>query len=84
MCCIVPKVDLSLIYQIKKQQKIDFMKKLLVNIQIVAMLALIPAMVVAYLHSNDSKLDQEERTEIVRKGTNMTDAGSIIHLVKSF
>ena len=60
------------------------MKKLLVNIQIVAMLALIPAMVVAYLHSTDSKLDQAEKTEIVRKGTNMTDAGSIIHLVKSF
>ena len=82
MCCIVPKVDLSLIYQIKKH---NVMKKLLNNIQIFAMIALIPAITIAYLHTDKVGTEEEsEKTEIVRKGINIQDAGSMLHLVKSF
>lgn len=61
------------------------MKKLITNLQIVAMMALIPAIVIAYLHTDKATTEQEsEKTEIVRKGINIQDAGNMIQLVKSF
>jgi hypothetical protein len=85
MCCIVPKVDLSLFYQIKKHTKTTVMKKLVNNLQIFAMIALIPAITIAYLHTDKATTEEEtEKTEIVRKGINIQDAASMIHLVKSF
>ena len=61
------------------------MKKFITNLQIFAMLALIPAMVFAYLGTaNSSTEEQKEKTEIVRKGTNLIEVGNMIHLVKSF
>ena len=60
------------------------MKKLLNNLQIFAVLALVPAMVIAYLHSDKTTVTEKEKTEIVRKGTNMVEIGNMIQLVKSF
>ncbi|WP_353550226.1 hypothetical protein [Sediminibacterium sp. KACHI17] len=61
------------------------MKKLVNNLQIFAMIALIPAITIAYLHTDKATTeDESEKTEIVRKGINIQDAGSMIHLVKSF
>ena len=61
------------------------MKKLLNNLQMFAMIALIPAITIAYLHTDKATTEEEsEKTEIVRKGINIHDAGSMIHLVKSF
>ena len=61
------------------------MKKLINNLQIFAMIALIPAITIAYLHTDKASTEGEtEKTEIVRKGINIHDAGSMIQLVKSF
>ena len=52
------------------------MKKLLNNIQIFSFFV---------LHTDKATTEEEtEKTEIVRKGINIQDAGSMIHLVKSF
>lgn len=60
------------------------MKKLLSNIQIFAVLALVPAMVIAYLNSDKTTVEAKEKTEIVRKGNNLVEIGNMIQLVKSF
>jgi hypothetical protein len=60
------------------------MKKLLNNLQIFAMLALLPAMVIAYLGTDKTTTEEKEKTETVRKGTNLIEVGNMIHLVKSF
>lgn len=61
------------------------MKKFINNLQILAMMALVPAMVIAYLGNNDTaKEEQKKKTAIVRKGTNLIEVGNVIHLVKSF
>lgn len=61
------------------------MKKFINNLQIIATMALIPAMVVAYLGTTQSATEEpKEKTEIVRKGTNLIEVGNVIHLVKSF
>lgn len=60
------------------------MKKLVNNLQAFAVIALIPAIVIAYLHTDTNTTEEEVKTEVVRKGINLHDAGSMIHLVKSF
>lgn len=61
------------------------MKKFINNLQILAMLALIPAMVIAYLGTQKNTEEETEKTSIVNtKGFNLTETGNIIHLVKSF
>ncbi|MFZ6023927.1 MAG: hypothetical protein ACOYVG_05665 [Bacteroidota bacterium] len=60
------------------------MKKLLNNLQIFAMLALVPAMVIAYLGTDKTTSEEKEKTEIVRKENNLIEVGNMIHLVKSF
>ena len=61
------------------------MKKFMNNLQIVAMMALIPAMVIAYLNTDNTTADQEnEKTEIVRKGNNLIEVGNIIDMVKTY
>jgi len=60
------------------------MKKLLSNLQIFAVLALVPAMVIAYLNSDKTTVEEKEKTEIVRKGNNLVEIGNMIQLVKSF
>ena len=61
------------------------MKKLINNLQILAMMALIPAMVIAYLGTTETgKTEQTEKKEMVRKGNNLVEIGNMIQLVKSF
>lgn len=60
------------------------MKKLINNLQILAMMALVPAMVIAYLGTDKKTTEEKEQTEVVRKGTNLIEIGNVIHLVKSF
>ncbi len=60
------------------------MKKLLNNLQIFAVLALVPAMTIAYLNSDKTTVAEKEKTEIVRKGNNLVEIGNMIQLVKSF
>lgn len=60
------------------------MKKFINNLQILAMMALVPAMVIAYLSTDKTTTEEKEKTEIVRKGNNLIEVGNVIHLVKSF
>ena len=61
------------------------MKKFINNLQIVAMIALIPAMVIAYLNTDNTTVDQDnEKTEMVRKGNAIIEVGNIIDMVKTY
>ncbi|TDO28177.1 hypothetical protein [Sediminibacterium goheungense] len=60
------------------------MKKFINNLQILAMIALVPAMVIAYLGSDNATAEEKEKTEVVRKSSNIIEVGNMIQLVKSF
>ncbi len=60
------------------------MKKIINNLQIIAMIALVPAMVIAYLGSDKATAEEKEKTEVVRKSSNIIEVGNMIQLVKSF
>ena len=56
MYCIVLKKHLSLFYQSKSiNTKTDFMKKFLFTIQVIAVIAFVPAVTFAYLHNDTPK-----------------------------
>ena len=60
------------------------MRKFIANAQIIAMMAILPAIMIAYLHTDNKENKKEQKTQIVRKGFSLSEAGSVFHLVKSF
>jgi len=59
------------------------MKKFLFTAYVVAIVALVPAVIVGYLHNENPK-DTKDNTEIAKDVKNGSDDGSILRLVKTF
>jgi len=61
------------------------MKKFIFTANMIAIIALVPAVVFGYLHNNNQSKQNKANTEIATDVTNgQNDDGTIIHLVKSF
>ena len=83
MCCMVPSFDISLFYQ-SNQSKNNVMKKFIFTANVIAIVALVPAVLFGYLHSNTTDVPAKQSTEVVSDVTNGQDNGSILRIVKSF
>ena len=61
------------------------MKKFIFTANVIAVIALVPAVLIGYLHTgNTASTDSKPATEIVKDVTNGQDDGTIFNLVKSF
>ena len=60
------------------------MKKFIFTANMIAIIALVPALVFGYLHSNSKTTDNKVNTETAKDVTNGQEDGITIHLVKSF
>jgi len=60
------------------------MKKFIFTTSMIAIIALVPAVVVGYLHNDNKSDDNKANTETAKDVTNGQDDGTTIHLVKSF
>ena len=67
-----------------KPLKITVMKKFIFTANVIAIIALVPAVIFGYLHNETPGTDKKASTEIVNDVTNGQDDGSSIHLVKTF
>lgn len=59
------------------------MKKFIFTANLIALMALVPAVVIGYLHSDASK-NEKARTEVVKEANHGQDDGASIYLVKTF
>jgi hypothetical protein len=59
------------------------MKKFIVTLNFIAIIALVPAVIVGYLH-NDSKKDSKNETELAKDVNNSTEEGLTLRLIKTF
>ncbi len=61
------------------------MKKLIFTANMIAIIALVPALVFGYLHNNGQSKQNKANTEMATDVANgQNDDGTILHLVKSF
>lgn len=60
------------------------MKKLIFTANMIAIIALVPALVFGYLHNDNNAKDNKTNTETAKDVTNGQEDGTTIHLVKSF
>jgi hypothetical protein len=60
------------------------MKKILFTLYVAAVVALVPAVIVGYLHNDNTVKDTKTNTETAKDVTNGQDDGSILRLVKTF
>jgi len=60
------------------------MKKFIFTANVIAVIALVPAVLIGYLHTNTASTDSKPATEIVKDVTNGQDDGTTFNLVKSF
>ena len=60
------------------------MKKLIFTANMIAIIALVPALVFGYLHNDNNAKDNKVNTETAKDVTNGQEDGTTIHLVKSF
>ena len=60
------------------------MKKFIFTANMIAIIALVPALVFGYLHNDKNTKDTKANTETAKDVTNGQDDGITIHLVKSF
>ena len=61
------------------------MRKFIFTANVIALIALVPAILFGYLHTQTNNTETKPVTEVVSKDvTNGQDDGSILHLVKSF
>jgi hypothetical protein len=60
------------------------MKKIINTVQILAMLALIPAVIMAYLHDNEGSKEQTVKTTVVSPKANVLEVGSLFNLVRNY
>lgn len=59
------------------------MKKFIVTANFIAIIALVPAVIVGYLH-NDTKKDNKNNTEMVKDVNNSPEEGITLRLIKTF
>ena len=61
------------------------MKKYIFTANVIALVALIPAIFIGYLHNEGTKTENKENTKIVKEAsTGNTEGISLLRLVKSF
>ncbi len=60
------------------------MKKFLFTTYVIAIVALVPAVIVGYLHNDNNVKDTKANTEIAKDVTNGQDDGGILRLVRTF
>ena len=61
------------------------MRKFIFTANVIALIALVPAILFGYLHTNTDSTETKPNTEVVSKDvTNGQDDGSVLRLVKSF
>ncbi len=60
------------------------MKKFIFTANMIAIIALVPALVFGYLHNDNKASDNKTNTETAKDVTNGQEDGTTIHLVKSF
>jgi hypothetical protein len=61
------------------------MKKFIFTANLIALIALVPAVIVGYLHNNDNQSEaNKDKTVIVRETSNRNDDGTTLHMVRTF
>jgi hypothetical protein len=60
------------------------MKKFIFTANVIAIIALVPAVVIGYLHNNDRNDDAKDKTVLVREATDRNDDGTTLHMVRTF
>ena len=60
------------------------MRKFIFTANVIALIALVPAVLIGYLHTDTASTENKPATEIAKDVTNGNDDGSTFHLVKSF
>ena len=60
------------------------MKKFIFTANMIAIIALVPALVFGYLHNDNKSNDNKANTETAKDVTNGQEDGTTIHLVKIF
>jgi len=60
------------------------MRKFIFTANVIALIALVPAVLFGYLHTDTAPTETKPATEIAKDVTNGQDNGSIFQLVKSF
>ena len=60
------------------------MKKFIFTANVIAIIAVVPAVLFGYLHSTTQVTDTKQNTEMVKDVTNGQDDGITLHLVKSY
>lgn len=60
------------------------MKKFIFAANVIAIIAMVPAVLFGYLHSNTQGTDTKQNTEIVKDVNNRQDDGFTLHLIKSY
>ncbi len=68
----------------KYKSKTQFMKKFLFAAQVFLIMAMVPAAVYAYLHTNDQNQEKGQHTEMARDVTNGQESANSFSLVKLF
>jgi len=59
------------------------MKKFIITINMIALIALVPAVIIGYLN-HDTKADNRNNTEIVKDAQNAPAEGLTFRLIKTF
>ena len=60
------------------------MRKFIFTANVIALIALVPAVLFGYLHTDTVPAENKPATEIAKDVTNGQDNGSIFQLIKSF
>ncbi len=60
------------------------MKKFIFTANVIAIMALVPAIVFGYLNSNHDSKENKPNTEVAKDVTNGQDDGATIHIVRTF
>ncbi len=60
------------------------MKKLIFTANVIALVALVPAVIFGYLHSNNSASTDKNKTEVVKEANNGHDESASVFMVKLF
>ena len=85
MYFIVLKLSISLFYQSKTTTTIknNFMRKFLVNLQIIAILAFVPAITFAYLHNDTPKESTIVKIENTNDMSGQHQTTGVIRLINN-
>jgi len=70
--------------KVNKPPKNNVMRKFIFTANVIALIALVPAVLFGYLHSTAVSTNAKQNIEIVKDVTNGQDEGITLHMVKSF